>query len=249
MAILKDANGNDVDVPTREELASIVEQGVGKHITGALRNQLPKILPGLIPVDDLAAKVGASLGLDEKFAAVTAALEGMKAAPPAPPKPDGQPAPRFEDSPAYKAQQQQLERLTQQLSAEKAEKAAERQKARTQTLRQRATETLTELGVTGVGTKHAFNTLSADGRIVYEGDASDEILFVDDKGEKLPLKDGLKAWTESEDAKVFLPPRGASGSGDEPRRSAGGPTRKGPMEYSHAEIGAALRSAMNGESQ
>jgi len=240
MAILKDAEGKEIEVFTKDELKS----ELGTMITGAVRGQLDKKL------DEVATKVGERLGLEDKFSKLNETLEGLKAAPA--PKPEGnQPPhppepPRFEESPAYKAQQLELQKLQKRVETAEAEKAAERARARAQSLRQRAIETLTELGVTGVGTKHAFNTLHADGRIVFESDTSDELLFVDEKGEKLPIKDGIKSWVESEDAKVFLPPRGASGSGDEPRRAGGSSVKKSPMDYSGAELGAALRQAMNG---
>ena len=241
MAILKDAEGKEIEVLTKDELKG----ELGTMITGAIRAQLPKIQP----LDEVVAKVTEKLGLEAKFASLTETLEGLKTAPPKPPNTPtpNPPEPRFEDSPAYKAQQLELQKLQKRVETAEAAKAAEQAKARAQALRQRTFEVLTEHGVSGNGARHAFNTFAAEGRVVYEGDSGDELLFVDEKGEKLPLKDGIKSWVESEDAKVFLPPRGASGSGDEPRRSAGSPGKKNPMDYSSAEIGAALRSAINGE--
>lgn len=240
MAILKDAEGKEIEVLTKDELKG----ELGTMITGAIRAQLPKIQP----LDEVVAKVTEKLGLEAKFASLTETLEGLEAAPPKPPGPPtpNTPEPRFEDSPAFKAQQLELQKLQKRLESSESEKAAERAKARAQALRQRTFELLSEHGVTGNGARYAFNNFAAEGRVVYEGDTSDELLFVDEKGEKLPIKDGIKSWVESEDAKVFLPPRGASGSGEEPRRPAGTGPKKSPLDYSGAEIGAALRSVMNG---
>lgn len=239
MAILKDAEGNSVEVFSKDEL----KQELGTMITGAVRGQLDKKL------DEVAGKVGERLGLEEKFSKLGETLEALKTAPT--PAPEGQPQnqaePRFEDSPAYKAQQLELQKLQKRVEAAEAAKAEEQQKARSQALRQRTFEQLSELGVTGNGARHAFNTFAYEGRVIYDGDNGDELLFVDDKGDRLPLKDGLKSWVESEDAKQFLPPRGVSGSGDEPRRAAGISSKKSPLDYSPAEIGNALRSAMNGD--
>lgn len=240
MAILKDAEGKEIEVFTKDELKS----ELGTMITGAVRGQLDKKL------DEVATKVGERLGLEDKFSKLNETLEGLRAAPA--PKQEGNQngttpePPRFEDSPAFKAQQLELQKLQKRLESSESEKAAERAKARAQALRQRTFELLSEHGVTGNGARYAFNNFAAEGRVVYEGDTSDELLFVAEKGEKLPIKDGIKSWVESEDAKVFLPPRGASGSGEEPRRPAGTGTKKSPLDYSGAEIGAALRSVMNG---
>lgn len=238
MAILKDAEGKEIEVLTKDELKG----ELGTMITGAIRAQLPKIQP----LDEVVAKVTEKLGLEAKFASLAETLEGLKTAPPKPEGTTTTPEPRFEDSPAFKAQQLELQKLQKRLESSESEKAAERAKARAQALRQRTFELLSEHGVTGNGARYAFNNFAAEGRVVYEGDTSDELLFVDEKGEKLPIKDGIKSWVESEDAKVFLPPRGASGSGEEPRRPAGTGTKKSPLDYSGAEIGAALRSVMNG---
>ena len=242
MAILKDAEGKEIEVLTKDELKG----ELGTMITGAIRAQLPKIQP----LDEVVAKVTEKLGLEAKFASLTETLEGLKTAPPKPPNTPTPttPEPRFEDSPAYRAQQLELQKLQKRVEAAEGEKAAERAKARAQTLRQRTIEVLAEHGVTGNGARHAFNTFVAESRVVYEGDTTDELLFVDEKGEKLPIKDGIKSWVESDDAKVFLPPRGAQGSGGEPR-SNGGPVKGGRrslFDIPRSEVGRALAEVASG---
>jgi hypothetical protein len=241
MAILKDKDGNEVEVSSKEELATELDKAVSKHLTGALRSQLPKLLAS----DEVATTISSKLGIDEKLTSFGEALiEKLKAEPPKPPDEKGKSnhqEPKLEDTPAYRAMQKQLEETKNRLDAAEAAKKAERDKARAQALRQKSTEALTEAGVTGAGTRHAFNSLLADGRIKWEGDDSEELLFVDSKGDELPLADGVKSWVESDDAKMFLPPRGASGSGDPPRRGPGTKHQQNPFEYDPNVLGAALR--------
>lgn len=244
MAILKDAEGNEIEVSTKEELAVELDKAVSKHLTGALRNQLPKLLAS----DDVASAIGAKLGIDEKLTSFgEGLLEKLKTETPKPQDNKGD-SPKVEDSPAFKAMLQKQEQLQKQLDAEKAAKAAERDKARKQTLRQRSLEALAEHGITGKQAQVALNNFIAEGRVKFEGDDSDELLFVDSKGDELPLADGTKSWAESDDAKMFLPPRGTSGSGEDSRHSGAGiKASKDPFNVSAADIGAALKGAITGE--
>jgi hypothetical protein len=54
--------------------------------------------------------------------------------------------------------------------------------------------------------------LDADKAVGYE---EDEIVFRTEEG-ATDLASGLKAWAKTEDAKFFLPAKGASGSGSKP---------------------------------
>lgn len=72
----------------------------------------------------------------------------------------------------------------------------------------------------------AFAYLQQQGRIRYASDESDDILYADDTGE-IDFVPGLRTWMKSDDAKIFLPPSGANGSGSYPRRSV--TPRSGPM--------------------
>jgi hypothetical protein len=248
VAILLDKDGNEVEVSSKEELAAELDKSVSKHLTGALRNQLPKLLAS----DEVSSAMIAKLGIDEKLSTFgEGLLEKLKTEVPKPPPGDGKGTPeppKVEDSPAFKAMLQKQEALQKQLDAEKAAKVAERDKARKQTLRQKSLEALAEHGITGKRAQIALNNLLAEGKVKFESDDSDELLFVDSKGDELPLADGTKSWVESdEDAKMFLPPRGASGSGDDPRRSAGIKQKQDPFSFDPRAIGEALRNLTTGE--
>lgn len=126
-----------------------------------------------------------------------------------PPKAPQTPA----ESPEMKAMQKQLAEVQQQLAKANQEKEAERAAARDQSLRSTLQQQLTASGITGAGLRAAMHLLvDGEKRIRFEDD-SDRILFKGDDGD-LPLADGLKSWLKTDDAKIFLPPRGTQGSGD-----------------------------------
>ena len=58
------------------------------------------------------------------------------------------------------------------------------------------------------------------GRVKY--DDIGDLVWVDDDGDEVSLKAGVAEWAKTDDAKLYLPPRGASGSGDQPRNQSGG---------------------------
>lgn len=94
--------------------------------------------------------------------------------------------------------------------------AAEKAKSRDQALRQRLTESLSEMGIKEpVRIKHAIHHLvDGEKRVGYRDADDDAIGFNDQDGTFLDLSAGLKTWMKSEDGKHFLPPTGARGSGD-----------------------------------
>ncbi|HEU4728395.1 MAG TPA: hypothetical protein VFT22_10910 [Kofleriaceae bacterium] len=106
--------------------------------------------------------------------------------------------------------------------AEAKQKAAEEQAAATHArermtrLEAHASKKLAELGIEGIRAHKAIGDLVHVSKLVkYESDDSDEIVFVDKDGD-IDLDTGIKSWSKTEDAKIYLPPRGASGSGDRP---------------------------------
>jgi hypothetical protein len=54
----------------------------------------------------------------------------------------------------------------------------------------------------------------------------------------------LKDWLKTEDAKLFLPPRGASGSGDRP---GAGPPRSPAVAPTRNDVAEGLRRALLGQ--
>lgn len=122
-----------------------------------------------------------------------------------------------DQSPAVRSMKRQLEELTSELGKQKAAADAATQRERAGTLRQRASEALGSIGITEPARiKGALATLFAEGRIAYDEDDPESIVFKDSDGSPLDLPTGVKAWAKSEDAKIFLPPSGARGSGDRP---------------------------------
>lgn len=125
-----------------------------------------------------------------------------------------QKAASIEEDPRFRSLQKQLSELKNATEAQKREVEAERAKASDMRLRQRLGEMLTENGIDGPRVKHAIGYLvDAEKRVRLDGES---IVFADANGEPLDGPTGLKAWLSSDDAKLYLPPRGAAGSGEKP---------------------------------
>ncbi len=132
----------------------------------------------------------------------------------------------IENHPLVKGLQKQIadqKAATEQLKAERdAEKAA----ARDGKLRQKLTDALTKGGVDPRYVRKAVGDLvDVEKRVRFSDDEGDDLVFRDATGD-LDLETGLKGWFKSDDAKIYLPPRGTQGSGDRAgtRASQGGQT-------------------------
>lgn len=131
---------------------------------------------------------------------------------------------KFEDHPMYKGMQKKFQEMQERLDRSEKEKAEERDKARDVSLRQRVTEELSKAGIDSSRTRHALALLvDAEKRVSYDDDG--ELLFRDLDNQEYDLSTGLRSWSKSEDAKVYLPARGVTGSGD--RKSASRQTSNG----------------------
>lgn len=121
-------------------------------------------------------------------------------------------APKLEELPEFRALAKKTEKLQELLSQAQKERDAEKAHARDVKLRTELAQHLAEAGIEGSRAKHAVGFLiDAEKRAFWEGDA---IAFKDANGDPLPLSEGVKSWLSSEDAKLYLPPRGAAGSGE-----------------------------------
>ena len=120
------------------------------------------------------------------------------------------------DSPELKAMQKQLADMSKQLERANQEKDQERARLRDRDLRAKVTEALTSVGISGLQLKHAVGVIVDSEKRARLDDDGERALFRGDDGDELPLTDGVKAWAKSEDAKIYLPPRGTNGSGDRP---------------------------------
>jgi hypothetical protein len=144
------------------------------------------------------------------------------------PKPEPKPpaAEGKDGNPELRRLQEQVTQLTKQAEDARAERDTERARARDTTLRQRLIEALSVAGIEGVRARHAVGLLVDAERRVRWGEDGATIAFDD-----ADLATGLREWLKTEDAKIYLPPRGAAGSGDRPgaqpppRAPAGPPDR------------------------
>ena len=84
--------------------------------------------------------------------------------------------------------------------------------------------------------RHALGVLVDAERRVRWADDGESLLFRTETHDELELGAGLREWLKTEDAKLYLPPRGAAGSGDRPgaqpppRAPAGPPDRAAVAE-------------------
>lgn len=170
--------------------------------------------------------------LDEKFASFK----------PAEPDPSSQKPPT--ESPEFKAVQRQLTDLQKQLEKERQDKQAADARARAQSLRQRLQDGLSAGGISGKQLQYALGVLvDSEKRVRFDEDG-ERVLFKGDDGEELPLNDGLAAWLKGDDAKMFLPPRGTTGSGHRPTGTI--PTGNHRAPPANGQLGQQLANALFG---
>lgn len=143
-----------------------------------------------------------------------------------------------------KSLEKELERIKQESAKSKAEAEAERAKSRDTKLRQQVTEALSSAGVPSHAIKHALASIVDGDKRVRYADDGETLAFREDSGD-VDFKAGLTSWLKSDDAKIFLPPRGSVGSGD---RGGGSAQRKpGEQPASNEGIGALMHAMLNGQ--
>lgn len=168
---------------------------------------------------DFDKKIESRLG--EQFSSLKSEMAELMAAKPA--EADAKPpadakAHSVEDSPAVKSLQKQLAEIKNKNAEIERLRAEEAQKSRDLAMRGKLTEALASHGIEGTRAKGALALLvDADKRVSCDPDGT--IVFRDANGDALDLQTGLKSWVGGEDAKLYLPPRGAAGSGDSNRSS------------------------------
>lgn len=217
MAIkIKDAEGNEVELLTKEEQTEMITGAVKAH-TKKLNDDLKKSLGDLVS-GGLAETIGA-------FEARVATLIDEKTAG-AKPKTEGGSPEDIANHPVVKGMQKQLADAAKKIAD--AETAAQTAAAKQKESALRATlqERLTKAGFDPKRVHLALGTLiDAQKRVRYGDDES--IVFRGDDNEEVDLETGLKAWSQTDDAKTYMPPRGASGSGDRPGGKAPGQGQSG----------------------
>jgi hypothetical protein len=193
-------------------------------------------------VDKTLSAIGPKL--KDELAALLPKPEPPKAEPP---KPEGQAAgdKEPESHAELRRLQEQISQLTKQNEDARTERDAERARARDVQLRQKLGESLATAGIEGVRARHAIGLLvDAERRLRWSEDGQ-AILFRGDGGDELDLAAGIRDWLKTEDAKLYLPPRGAAGSGDKPGLAPPPRAPSGPPDRSTVAEG--LRRVLLGQ--
>lgn len=166
--------------------------------------------------------------LDEKFSR----LEGLLQ-----PKQEEESAPKGKKlTPEMEAMQNQLNQLRN-----------ERVKARDMQLRTAVKEQLLKAGVNPAAVKALVAMhVDADKTIGYAGEESDEILYRGSDSH-FTLEQGLGTWLKSDEAKIYLAPKGAAGSGDRPYHNNTTNNFSGKSgKPSRSEVGNYIAQALTG---
>ena len=113
--------------------------------------------------------------------------------------------------------------------------AAERQaKLDAAELRDHVSRMLSPLGIEGMRFRAAY-ALIKDRIRKHSEDPDAPYVFADETtGEDIDLDTGLKSWAKGEEAKVFIPPSGASGSGARRTQASAPPTKQ---ETTYEDVG------------
>jgi hypothetical protein len=209
------------------------EGGEPKYVT---EEQLNRAISARL--GDFGKKIEKSIS-ESLATTLTAKLDELKASITAPGTGDGtsKDPPKggdVENSPLVKGLQKQLDDQKAAVLAMKNERDAEKARSRDQVLRTKLSEDLTRGGIDPTRVRQAVGILvDVEKRVRFADDEGDELVFKDTTGD-VDLATGLKGWLKSDDAKIFLPPRGTQGSGD---RSQGKATQNGQQQPS---VGATL---------
>lgn len=194
---------------------------------GSIGTRLRDELAALLPTREPPAEGGESASKPEGAGATPAPT---------------QPAP----SPELRKLQEQITLLTRQADEARSERDAERARTRDALLRQRVGDALSGVGIEGVRARHALGLLiDAEKRVRWADDGA-SVLFRTDAHDELDLAAGVREWLKTDDAKLYLPPRGALGSGDRPGAQPPPPrTPAGPPD--RTEVAEGLRKVLLGQ--
>lgn len=242
------------------QISALLGQGIAKAVQDATAPLLQKIAnleaaqanaPKPLSLEDVKTVVGDSLKAvptHEQIAAELAKLK-VEGAPKGEPAGQGQGADAagkpvdVTASPEFKALQERFE-------ARERESAAEREQAAQEARRRLLRDTIAKHGFQG-RQEHAARYLEAE-----RAPDGKPLLRTDDKGalcwakehlgavRLFSLDDGLKEWANTDDAKTFLPPKGAEGTGD----GVGGNGGQGKQTIPLAQLGRAIGAKILGQS-
>ena len=116
------------------------------------------------------------------------------------------------DHPEVRGMQRRLQELEDRAKQLEAEKNEERARNKDATLRSQLQEELMRCGVDPKRVRLAIGHLVDAEKKVRWDESGESILFYDSGG-SVSLNHGIKSWVGTEDGKLFLPPRGTSGTG------------------------------------
>jgi FtsZ-interacting cell division protein YlmF len=208
--------------------------------------------PKYVTVDELAALLKAR---EDKFFSRVTAETGKLAAKldafgkareeekkePAPAAEPGTTKVKIEESPEYKGLLRRLAENEERTKAAEERATAEAARARDSKMRQVLNEELVAAGVDSKMVKHAIGYLvDAEKRVKTLENGS--IVFVDGPDE-VEFKQGFRGWLKTDDAKVYLSPRGVQGSGDAPAAKTQ-QRQNQEMPKTREELALALQSAL-----
>lgn len=178
--------------------------------------------------------------ISEGFTGITSKFEEMLSAKSTEPQADKdrsvKPAP-VEESPQFKGMLKKQAELEAKLAKAEQEREAERARGRDATLRQKLAAEYLKHGGDPAKQRIAIGHLvDAEKRARWAEDES--VVFRDEDGSDIDLTNGVKSWLKSEEGKMFVPPRGVSGSGDRP--VTGQPPGKQQGSMNETEVGLAI---------
>lgn len=153
------------------------------------------------------------------------------------------------DHPQVKGMQKTMDALKAKVDAAEAQSKSDRKQKRDSNLRSKLMDTLTSAGLKDANrARHAATILLAGSNVAYEDEDGDDIVFTDPDGAELSLADGVKGWLASDDGKLYIPARGASGSGEPPGGTGGVLPSKGvnPLAGDKDALGNALGRLVTG---
>lgn len=151
----------------------------------------------------------------------------------------------IEKDPKFLQQQREFKALKDKFAETEKRETETRLRAREQSRRQGALEQLAKGGLDAMRAKQALAYLDAEGLVRYESDQSDKIVFgkhvegeVSDE-----LEVGVGKWLKTDEAKTYLPPKNARGSGD---LGGGGAPNPGAGSDLRSLAGVGLQGVLSG---
>lgn len=230
---IKDADGNEHEVMTAQEQTDMV--------TGAISKSSKKLSEELTA--GITKAVGTSLA--ETLTTFESKIAGQieeKTKATTPPKPGDQQD--IAKHPEFVGMKKQLDDALQTIKAGQEVTKQERMKARDLKLRDTLKTKLAGQKLDADALEDAV-LLLVDGKklVRYASDDSEDVVFTLKEGD-VDLETGLKSWVQTDSAKRYMPPRGASGSGE---RTGGKPPPVGTSggKIAPGALGKALLGAVD----